>query len=74
MKGQEWPADRVPCLLCHLQVAGDKWLFMTLSSSSLISDWRYADSNRRTFSEKVPCLLTSTVVEIDLSLPGFQRF
>lgn len=38
MQGQECPADRVPWLLCHLQVAGDKWLFRTLSSSSLISD------------------------------------
>lgn len=28
----------LPWLLCHLQLVGDKWLFMTLSSSSLSSD------------------------------------
>ena len=38
MQGQECLADRVAWLLCHLQVAGDKRLFMTLSSSSLVSD------------------------------------
>lgn len=71
MQGQGCPADKVPRLLCHLRVAGDKWLFMTLSSSSLISDWPDADSNSRLFPERTPCSLTSTGVEIDLS--GFQR-